>query len=149
MIPLFLDNFDLDFFLVAMPYTLLNQEPLEEIFPECERRSIGIILGSPYASGILAKGSRKESKYGYADVSEEMLNKVQSIEEICKDHGIPLKAAALQFPLAHPLISTVIPGALRATHVLENIEMLKLPIPSEFWTELKQKGLIHVDAPVS
>ena len=97
MIPLFLEHFELDFFLVAMPYTLLNQETLEDIFPECERRGIGVIIGSPYASGILASGFRKESKYGYAAVSEEMLKKVQSIEVICEDHGIPLKAAALQF----------------------------------------------------
>jgi len=149
MIPLFLEHFELDFFLVAMPYTLLNQGPLEEIFPECERRSVGIIIGSPYASGVLATGSREESKYGYANVSEEIRKKVKSIELICDAHGIPLKAAALQFPLAHPLVSSVIPGALKDTQVLENIEMLKRPVPPEFWIELKQTGLLHPDAPVA
>jgi D-threo-aldose 1-dehydrogenase len=148
MIPLFLEHFELDFFLVAMPYTLLNQEPLEEIFPECEKHGIGIIIGSPYASGILATGSCEESKYGYAAVSEEIRNKVQSIEKICEDHGVPLKAAALQFPLAHPLVSSVIPGSLSTAQVLDNIEMLKFPIPPEFWFELKQTGLLHPDAPV-
>ncbi len=148
MIPLFLEHFELDFFLVAMPYTLLNQEPLEEIFPECEKHGIGIIIGSPYASGILATGSCEESKYGYAAVSEEIRNKVQSIEKICEAHGVPLKAAALQFPLAHPLVSSVIPGSLSTAQVLDNIEMLKFPIPPEFWFELKQTGLLHPDAPV-
>jgi len=148
MIPLFLEHFELDFFLVAMPYTLLNQEPLEEIFPECEKHGIGIIIGSPYASGILATGSCEESKYGYAAVSEEIRNKVQSIEKICEAHRIPIKAAALQFPLAHPLVSSVIPGSLSTAQVLDNIEMLKFPIPPEFWFELKQTGLLHPDAPV-
>ena len=148
MIPLFLEHFELDYFLVAMPYTLLNQEPLEEIFPECEKHGIGIIIGSPYASGILATGSCEESKYGYAAVSEEIRNKVQSIEKICEAHRIPIKAAALQFPLAHPLVSSVIPGSLSTAQVLDNIEMLKFPIPPEFWFELKQTGLLHPDAPV-
>ena len=78
-----------------------------------------------------------------------MLKKVQSIEVICEDHGIPLKAAALQFPLAHPQVSSVIPGALRATQVNENLEMLKTHIPLEFWLELKQTSLLHPEAPVA
>ena len=148
MMPLFLEHFELDFFMVAMPYTLLNQEPLKEIFPECEKRGIGIIIGSPYASGILATGSSEESKYGYTKVSGEIRNKVQSIEKICEAHQIPIKAAALQFPLAHPLVSSVIPGALSSAQLLDNIEMLKRPIPPDFWMELKQTGLLHPEAPV-
>ena len=148
MMPLFLEHFELDFFMVAMPYTLLNQEPLKEIFPECEKRGIGIIIGSPYASGILATGSSEESKYGYTKVSGEIRKKVQSIEKICEAHQIPIKAAALQFPLAHPLVSSVIPGALSTAQLLDNIEMLKRPIPPDFWVELKQTGLLHPEAPV-
>ena len=132
-----------------MPYTMLNQEPFEEIFPECERRGIGIIIGSPYASGILASGSRKESKYGYAAVSEEIRKKVQSIEVICEDHGIPLKAAALQFTRAHTQVSSVIPGSLTAAQVNENLEMLKIHIPLEFWLEFKHTCLIHPEEPVA
>ncbi|HIA34081.1 MAG TPA: aldo/keto reductase [Candidatus Lambdaproteobacteria bacterium] len=97
----------------------------------------------------MASGSKEESKYGYAAASEEMRKKVQSIEVICEDHGVPLKAAALQFPLAHPQVSSVIPGALRAAQVNENLEMLKIHIPLEFWVELKQTGLLHPEAPVA
>ena len=128
---------------------MLNQEPFEEIFPEFERRGIGIIIGSPYASGMLTSGSREESKYGYSAVSEEIRKEVQSIEVICEDHGVPLKAAALQFPLAHPQVSSVIPGSLTVAQVNENLEMLKINIPLESWLELKHAGLLHPEAPVA
>ena len=91
----------------------------------------------------------EESKYGYAAASEEMWKKVQSIEVTCEAHGIPLKAASLQFPLAHPQVSSVIPGALKDAQVKENLEMLKIHIPFEFWLELKQTGLLHPEAPVT
>ncbi|MBS1256222.1 MAG: Pyridoxal 4-dehydrogenase [Deltaproteobacteria bacterium] len=148
MIPVFMEHFDLDFFLVAMPYTLLDQSPLDKIFPECKKREIGIIIGSPYASGVLAVGSGYETTYGYAPVSREIRDKVKSIEDICAEFNVPLKAAALQFPLLHPLTASVIPGVLRSEQVLDNIKMIKHQIPPELWLELKQNGLLHPEAPV-
>jgi len=149
MMTVFMEFFDLDFFLVAMPYTLLDQSPLENIFPACKKRGIGIIIGSPYASGILAAGSNYESTYGYAPPDNEILKKVKSIEFICKEYDVPLKAASLQFPLFHPLVASVIPGMLDGEEVLENIQMIRLPIPKEFWIELKNRGHLHPEAPVN
>ena len=148
MMPIFMEHFDLDFFLVAMPYTMLNQSPLEDIFPACKKREIGIIIGSPYASGILAAGSNYESTYGYTPTNHEILKKVKSIESICKEYDVPLKAASLQFPLFHPLVASVIPGVLEKEEVLENIQMIKYPIPAEFWLDLKNSELLHSEAPV-
>ena len=148
MMPVFMEHFDLDFFLVAMPYTLLDQSPLEEVFPACKKREIGIIIGSPYASGILAAGSKYESTYGYAPPNNEILKKVNSIESICKEYNVPLKAASLQFPLFHPLVASVIPGVLDREEVLENIQIIRHPIPSEFWHDLKNTELLHPEAPV-
>jgi len=148
MLPVFMELFDLDFFLVAMPYTLLDQSVLEDIFPACKKREIGIIIGSPYASGILAVGSKYESTYGYAPPDNEILKKVKSIESICKEFDVPLKAASLQFPLFHPLVASVIPGMLRREEVLVNIQMIRHPIPGEFWLELKKCELLHPEAPV-
>jgi len=148
MMPVFMEHFDLDFFLVAMPYTLLDQSPLEEVFPACEKREIGIIIGSPYASGVLAVGSNYESTYGYAPPDNEILKKVKSIESICKEFDVPLKAASLQFPLFHPLVASVIPGILEREEVLENIQMIGHLIPAEFWFELKKFELLHPEAPV-
>ena len=148
MMPLFLELFDLDFFLIAMPYTLLEQSPLEYLFPACKKREIGIIIGSPYASGILAAGSNHQSSYGYLPASNEIVKKVRSIESICRKYDVPLKAASLQFPLFHPLVTSVIPGMLDKEEVFENIQMIKYPIPTEFWEDLQKSGLVHPEAPV-
>ena len=149
MMPIFMKHFDLDFFLVAMPYTLLDQSPLEEVFLECKKREIAIIIGSPYASGILAAGLKNESTYGYAPANSKILKKIKSIESICSKYDVPLKAASLQFPLLHPLVSSVIPGVLNKVEVLENIRMIKHTIPRELWLDLKNNGLLHPEAPVS
>ena len=149
MMPVFMEQFDIDFFLVAMPYTLLDQSPLEENFPACKKSEIGIIIGSPYASGILATGSNCDSTYGYVSANDEVLKKVKSIESVCKKYDVPLKAASLQFPLLHPLVASVIPGMLDIEEVLVNIQMMKHPIPAEFWLELKKCELLHPEAPVS
>ena len=137
----------MDFFLIAMPYTLLDQEPFEDSFPECEKRGIGIILGAPYASRILAGGSDSLAKYGYAEAVESIRNRVRSIESVCRSYGVPLKAAALQFPLGHSIVASVIPGALSSGQVRENLEMLRFPVPAGFWSELRQEGLVHPRAP--
>ena len=106
------------------------------------------IRDRPYASGILAAGSNYESTYGYAPPDNEILKKVKSIESICKEFDVPLKAASLQFPLFHPLVASVIPGMLEREEVLVNIQMIRHSIPAEFWLDLKNSELIHLEAPV-
>jgi D-threo-aldose 1-dehydrogenase len=144
----FLDRWAVDFFLVAMPYTLIDQDVLVSEFPACAARGVGIVVGAPYASGILATGPVKGAKYGYASASPEVVNKVARIEAVCGRHGVPLKAAALQFPLAHPIVACVIPGALTHEQVRENRKLFDFPIPSDFWAELQFAQLIHNDAPL-
>jgi D-threo-aldose 1-dehydrogenase len=148
MIGRFLDRFDLDFFLVAMPYTLLDQAPLEDALPRCVERGIGIVIGSPYASGILATGPIQEAKYNYAPAAPEILDKAGKIQAVCKRHGIALAAAALQFPLGHPAVAAVIPGAVAPGEVERNVATLQVEVPAELWAELKQERLLHPDAPV-
>ncbi len=145
----FYKNYDIDFFLVAMPYTLINQETLDEIFPECKKRGIGIIIGAPFSSGILATGVTNNAKYNYRKPSKFIVTKVNSIKNICDKHNVPLKAAAIQFPLFHPLVTTVIPGMLNPDQVKENILMMQYDIPIKFWHELKNLNLIHPDSPIS
>jgi D-threo-aldose 1-dehydrogenase len=148
MMPRFLDLLDIDFFLVAMPYTLLDTDVLDSEFQRCEARGVGFVVGAPFASGILATGAVQGARYRYAEATPEMLSKVRRIEAVCERHTVPLAAAALQFPLGHPSVAAVIPGALLPEHVTRNIAAFRHVIPAAFWAELKHDGLLRGDAPV-
>jgi D-threo-aldose 1-dehydrogenase len=138
----------LDFVIVAMPYTLLDQSALAHGMQRCIEQGISIVIGSPYASGILATGPGPGAHYRYGIASEEIQDKVRRIQKVCAAHGVNLKAAALQFPLAHPAVVSVIPGGARPEEVTENIAMASAPIPPGFWASLKSEGLIDSNAPV-
>ena len=101
MIGRFLERMELDFF-PWMPGTLLDRSPLHDGFPRCVTCGIGIVIGSPCASGILATGPTDEARYNDAPATLEILEKTGRIEAVCRRHGVPLPAAAPQFPLGHP-----------------------------------------------
>ncbi len=138
---------DFDCFLLAGRYTLLEQESLKSFLPLCEKRGIGIILGGPYNSGILASGAVKDAWFDYAPAPAEVLAKVAAIEKVCAAHRVPLKAAALQFPLHHSCVASVIPGTSNAAELNENLRMLRTPVPPELWRALKSAGLMDAQAP--
>jgi D-threo-aldose 1-dehydrogenase len=146
-IPDFVGRFDLDFFLVAMPYTLLDQAVLDDEFPRCIEHGIGFIIGSVFASGILITGATESATYAYRPAAPELKERVRRIEAICRRHATPLAAAALQFPLAHPSVAAIIPGAAAAEHLNQTMEFLRRPIPGDLWAELKRERLIHAAAP--
>ncbi|WP_417605260.1 aldo/keto reductase [Primorskyibacter flagellatus] len=139
---------DFDGFLLAGRYTLLEQDPLDSFLPLCTKRDVGIILGGPYNSGILATGAVEGARYDYAPAPEDVLHRVRRLSEVCTAHETPLIAAALQFPLAHEAVKTVIPGASTPDEVRQNIEIFETPIPSALWADLKSQGLIHPEAPL-
>ncbi len=147
MIPRFLQRFDMDFFLVAMPYTLLTQEALDDELSACLDRGVGVVIGAPFASGILATGPRPDAEYSYRPADAEIVEKTRRIEEICRRHGASLGAAALQFPLAHPAVAAVIPGPNAPEYVRTNVEWVSSAIPGELWAELKHAGLVVAHAP--
>ena len=148
LIPRFLDLFEIDFFLVAMPYTLLHQDVLLEEFPRCVKQGIGFVIGAVFSSGILATGARPGAHYNYAPAPPEILERVRRIEAVCARHRVPLAAAALQFPLGHPSVASVIPGASRPGQVQRNVIAIEHPIPGALWAELKAESLLRQDAPV-
>ena len=137
----------LDFALVAMPYTLIDQESLHDGMAKCQRNATSIIIGAPFASGILATGAGQNSKYAYQNATSDLQKKVNSIEKVCFSHKVSLKAAALQFVLAHPAVVSTIPGAVNEEQILENISCLEEQIPSSLWSDLKSEKLILPDAP--
>jgi len=148
MIPYFLENFDMDFMLVAMPYTLLDQKPLEDILPACIEKGVSVVIGSPYASGILATGPVEGALYNYAPADSAVLEKTRDIKAVCDSHGVSLQAAAMQFPLGHASVISVIPGATKPAHVAANVDNLTTEIPASLWTDLKNEQLLVADAPV-
>ncbi|HVW94136.1 MAG TPA: aldo/keto reductase [Devosia sp.] len=138
---------DLDFCIVAMPYTLLDQSGLHAGMKRCLDRNISVIVGAPYASGILATGPGPAARYRYGIAPDDIQDKTRRIQAVCTRHGVSLQAAALQFPLAHPGVISIIPGGASPQEVTSNIGCLREKIPAQFWAELKQRQLIDPEAP--
>lgn len=139
---------DLDFCLVAMPYTLLDQASLDKGMKTCLDRNISVIIGAPFASGILVTGSGAGAMYAYGKAPPDVQARVRGIEDVCKAHNVKMPVAALQFVLAHPAVVSVIPGAAKPSEVEANVAALSAEIPAAFWADLKTQGLLHPDAPV-
>ncbi|MYD99439.1 MAG: aldo/keto reductase [Gammaproteobacteria bacterium] len=140
------DLVDLDFFVVAGAYTLLETRALRRILPLCEERGIGVVIAAPYASGWLANPSASTT-YMYAPAPPEIVAKSSRLEAICRDHGVALSAAALQFPLAHPAVAAVIPGAKTPGEPVANRDNLDVPVPRDVWVRFKEEGLLDERAP--
>jgi D-threo-aldose 1-dehydrogenase len=148
MVPRFLERFSLDFFLIAMPYTLLSQDALERELPLCQERGAGVVIGAPFASGPLARmPEASDATYGYRPPESPIVDKARRIEAVCRRHGVPLGAAALQFPLAHPAVASIIPGPNAVDQVRQNLAWMRHDVPAQLWAELKDEGLIRRDAP--
>jgi D-threo-aldose 1-dehydrogenase len=147
MMPRFLDMVPLDFFLVALRYTLMEQDVLKEEFPYCQRVGVGVVVGGVFNSGITATGPIPGAKYNYRDATPEEIDRVAKIKAVCSAHGVALAAAALQFPLAHPIVASIIPGAFSPDQVRQNVDHCRHPIPASLWSDLKSQELIAQDAP--
>ena len=139
---------DPDLFLLASRYTLLQQPALGSFLPYCAERGIGVVIGAPYNSGILATGARKGAKFSYENAPEEVLEKVRRIEAVCARHGVRLVDAAFRFPLRHPAVVSVIPGGQGVAEMASNLAAERAEVPAALWAALKAEGLLAADAPV-
>jgi D-threo-aldose 1-dehydrogenase len=140
----------LDVILLAGRYTLLEQNALDELFPRCESAGTAIVVGGPYNSGILAVGTKSGAPlfYDYEPAPPAVIEKVRQIEAVCDRHGVPLAAAALQFPLGHPLVASVIPGLDSPERVTQSVALYGHKIPAALWQDLRRENLIRPDAPL-
>lgn len=139
---------DFDCFLLAGRYTLLEQESMHELLPLCQEKGIGIIIGGPYNSGVLATGAVKGALYNYRPAPADILDRTRRIEAVCARHNVPLAAAALQFPFGHPAVASIIPGAKSVAEVQANAAFFEWTIPADLWAELKSLSLLEAEAPV-
>jgi aryl-alcohol dehydrogenase-like predicted oxidoreductase len=138
---------DFDCFLIAGRYSLLDQSAFDELLPLCLERGLGIVIGGAFNSGILATGAVPGASFHYQPADAAVMERVRRIEVVCHDHGVPLPAAALQFPLAHPVVSTVLVGARSPREIEDNVRHVAHPIPAAFWDALKGQGLLRADVP--
>ena len=136
-----LDMMDVDCFLLAGRFTLLEQEPLDEFLPQCVERGVSIIVGGPYNSGILATDERRRATYDYKPAPEHLWQKAQQIRRLCESHGVDPRAAALQYPLKHRAVAAVIPGVWAVDEVATNLELFGTAIPDALWRDLAAAGL--------
>ena len=137
---------DFDCFLLAGRYTLLDQSGLGDLLPECATRGISVIAGGVYNSGILADPT-PGATYDYQPASETMLGKARAIQDVCKRHGVPLRAAALQFPLGHPSVASVLIGMRSPAEVDDAVAMASVEIPGQLWRDLVSAGLLAEGVP--
>lgn len=146
MLARFAREANFDCFLLAGRYTLLDQIALDELLPICVERGIAIIAAGVYNSGILAD-PKPGALYNYVAAPDPLLERARKIRAVCDSHGVPLKAAALQFPIGHPAVSCVVVGCRTVAHLDESLRMFEVDIPPALWQDLKSKGLLREDAP--
>lgn len=141
------DLVDLDFFVVAGGYTLLETRAMRKVFPLCRERGMQVVAATPFAGGWMANVDHARN-YMYGRATDDIKRKTNAIREICRKYNVPLPAAALQFQLAHPLVAAIIPGAKSAHEVEQNHQLLQHVIPSELWSDLHLNDLLDPNAPV-
>ena len=138
---------DFDVFLVAGRYTLLDQDALAELLPLCVDRGIGVLLGGVMNSGVLAD-PRPGSRFNYQPAPAAVVDRARRLAAVCERHAVPLRAAAIQFPLAHPAVVSVVAGVGRIEHLDDYPAAMREIIPADLWTDLRAAGLLATDAPV-
>ena len=136
-----------DCFLVAGRYTLLDQSAIDEVLPLCLRKSISVIIGSPYNTGILYD-PKPDSTFDFMPAPPEMIEKALKLKAVCQKYNVPLPAAAIQFPFGHPAVAQVLTGAKAASEITDNVKLMQTPIPTELWRALRDNGLVHPKAPL-
>ncbi|QSB46005.1 aldo/keto reductase [Tsuneonella flava] len=137
---------EIDIIMLAGRYTLLEQEPADSLLPLCAQKGVKLVVAGPYNSGILAKGVRgggTPPNFNYEPAPPAIVERVGRIEDICEAHGVPLIAAALQFPLMHPQVSTVVPGMASVSQVDAAIDLMAIAIPDALWADLADQGLLQ------
>lgn len=147
MLRRFAEAVPVDCFLLAGRYTLLDQEALTSLFPVCQSRNIGIILGGIYNSGILAN-PHGSAKFNYEDADVTLVARARELDALCRDHGTELKAVAIQFCLAHPAVTVALQGARSAQEAADNIALADRAVPPSLWRELRVRGLVDQRAPL-
>jgi D-threo-aldose 1-dehydrogenase len=147
MLARFVRETDMDVVLLAGRYTLLDQRALDDLLPVCLERRTSVVLGGVFNSGILANPDSNLT-YDYGQASPDVIARAKQIADVCQQHNVDLPAAAIQFPFAHPAITTELIGARNPHEIEQNARYSQAPIPAQLWDDLRAQRLLRVDAPV-
>ena len=147
MLTRFAHDADFDVFLLAGRYTVLDQSAMNDLMAVATERGVRLVLGGVLNSGILASPWSEQPMFNYVPASAEWIARARALDDVCREFGVPLKAAALQFPLAHPAVASVVIALRSVTEVQESADLWDAVIPEAFWTALRDRGLIRRDAP--
>jgi D-threo-aldose 1-dehydrogenase len=139
-----LEQADPDVFLLAGRFSRLDQGALDALFPACMDRGVHVVIGGPFNSGLLAGGTH----YDYVDAPGPKRAARDRIAAVCRRYGVDLRAVALQFCAAHPIVCSVIPGSRHPDRVRQNVALMRAQVPQAVWAELKSQSLLRADAPV-
>lgn len=135
-----------DCFLLAGRFTLLDQSGLDELLPLCQRAGIAVIAGGAFNSGVLAD-PRPGAHYNYRVAPPELVERALRLADVCDRHGVPLAAAAIQYPVRHPAVAAVVVGARSAAEVAEDVRLFRWEVPDALWADLRAAGLVRPDTP--
>lgn len=145
----FARNTDMDLLMLAGRYTLLEQDALDDLLPTCERRTISVVAAGVFNSGLLAtERPPDDAKYDYDEAPRELVERARRIADVCARHDASLPAAALAFPLGHPVVASVCIGARSGAQIARNAELFEAAVPDDLWAELRAEGLLREDAPI-
>jgi D-threo-aldose 1-dehydrogenase len=136
----------MDAVLLAGRYTLLEQGALDELLPACDERGVSVLIGGVMNSGLLT-GPKAGSRFNYTPAPAEVVERARRIGEVCDRHDVPLRAAAIQFPLAHPVVASLVVGVRTVPHLDEYPDFARVDIPAVVWEDLRAEGLLRLDAP--
>jgi D-threo-aldose 1-dehydrogenase len=135
MLTRFVERLDIDVVLCAGRYTLLDRTAERDLLPACLRRGVSVVVGGVYNSGLLAD-PRPGATFNYAPAAEQLVERARELRDACESYGVPLRAAALQFPLRHPAVASVLVGCRTPDEVDDNMEMFAGDVPEALWTDL-------------
>ncbi len=148
MLTRFVERTDLDVVMLAGRYTLLEQDPLDDLLPACLERNVSIVAAGVFNSGILATDApQRTATYNYEPVHDDVFASANRLAAVCNRYGISLPAVAAQFPLGHRAVRTVCLGAYSSAQVRRNAALFEVDVPDELWSELRAEGLLREDAP--
>jgi D-threo-aldose 1-dehydrogenase len=147
MLTRFVREADIDVILLAGRYTLLDHDALADLLPACLERGVAVMVAGVMNSGVLAD-PRPGAAFDYAEAPPDIVTRAQALQDACEQHGVPVRAAAMQFPLAHQAVVGLIAGVRTIPHLDEYADLLRLPIPAALWDELRASGLLPRQAPV-